>query len=110
MIISEKQIKVWDTAMSTEDSKDLAYWERNMLALMIAITHGGHQCCGFSGWYSHEKYEGWSRVISIGDGCITFHVPDDFDLGDLKRIEPNWNGHSTQEKWKHIMKICGVKV
>lgn len=98
----------WHKDMSLEDTKNLAYWERNMLALMIATTHAGHQCCGKSGWYHHGAYEGWARVISIGDGKITFHVPDDFDMGDLPEIEPNWDGHSTQEKWKYVMSICGV--
>ncbi len=107
MIISEK-MQGWHDGMSIEDSKNLAYWERNMLALMIAKTHGGHRCCGNAGWYHHGEYEGWSRVISIADGVITFHVPDDFDMGDLKEIQPNWDGHSTRDKWKFIMSICGV--
>lgn len=101
--------KGWHADMSPEDSKNLAYWERNMLALMIASTHAGHECCGLSGWYHHGEYKDWSRVISIGNGSITFHVPDDFDLGNLKQIEPNWNGHTTQDKWRYIMKIVGIK-
>jgi len=63
-----------------------------------------------SGWYYHggEGFEGWSRVISLFDGSATFHVPDDFDLGNLQQIEPNWDGHTTEEKWERVMKLCGV--
>ncbi len=107
MIISEK-MKGWHPGMTPEESKELAYWERNMLALLLAQTHDEYAICGESGWYIHGEYPGWSRVISIGGGSITFHVPDDFNMGDLKQIEPNWDGHTTEKKWHYIMSICGV--
>lgn len=90
-----------------------AYWERNMLALHCAnlANESWHDDprrmdCG---WYEHGEYEGWSRVISLYNGQITFHVPDDFDLGTLRQIEPNWDGHSTEQKWEKIMGWCGIK-
>jgi hypothetical protein len=102
---------VWREGMSTEETKDGAYWERNMLALYMAIKlndiYEGEGYTTDSGWYLHGEYEGWARVISIADGTITFHVPDDFDLGNLPKIEPNWDGHSTEEKWEKMMKFCG---
>jgi hypothetical protein len=98
--------------MSVEESKNGAYWERNMLALLLATFSNYIVLNGelrkHSGWYKHPEFEGWSRVISLYDGTMTFHVPDDFDLGDLQEIEPNWDGHSTVEKWEKIMKMCGV--
>lgn len=63
------------------------------------------------GWYVHddESFKGWSRVISLFDGKATFHVPDDFDLGSLKQIEPNWDGHTTEEKWDRICKKLNIE-
>ncbi len=89
--------------MSLEDTKNLAYWERNMLALFLANCYPIS-----SGWYKEPSYPGWTRVISILNGSITFHIPDDFEIGDLRQIEPNWDGHSTEEKWKRISRICGI--
>jgi hypothetical protein len=110
---------VWREGMSPEEAKDGAYWERNMLALLLAKelnekVEGGFVVGGqrvvVAGWYPHqgEPWEGWSRVISLYHGRVTFHVPDDFDLGGLPQIEPNWDGHSTEEKWKYVMEECGV--
>jgi hypothetical protein len=104
---------VYKDGMTLEEQKNGAYWERNMLALMLAkfmeasthtLGYGSEPC----GYYIHGEWEGWSRVISINNGKITFHVPDDFDIGDLQQIEPNWDGHTTEEKWKYVMDLCGV--
>lgn len=95
--------------MTDKEAKDLAYWERNMLALLLAVILNKYTNT-VNGWYEHneEGYEGFSRVISLMDGKITFHVPDDFDLGFLPKIKPNWDGHTTEEKWKFVAKLCGV--
>lgn len=96
--------------MSVEETKDLAYWERNMLALRYA-----------DGWYRDmidapdanyydgfadsivPRYQGWTRVLSLEGGRITFHIPDSFDVGNLPLIAPNWDGHTTPEKWRRVM-------
>lgn len=93
----------WHEGMSLEDTKNLAYFERNMLALYLAKTTYG-------GWYydTDNNWDGWKRVISIDSGRITFHIPDDFNVGSLLEIKPNWNGHSTDEKWRYVMKECGI--
>jgi hypothetical protein len=97
---SKMKIKTWNKEMSLEQSKDLAYWERNVLALKYA-----------DGWY--EDFEnnspGWRRVLSLEGGKITFHIPDDFDVGNLRQINPNWDGHTTEEKWKLILSERGIK-
>jgi hypothetical protein len=121
---------VWKEGMSPEVEADGAYWERNMLALHFAVYANeayksytdllkkmGHDKnvdikdylpCG---WYDHGEWEGWSRVVSLFDGRMTFHIPDDFDLGDkLPQIEPNWNGHTTEDKWLRSMKKCGCEI
>jgi len=103
---------VWQDGISSEEAKNGAYWERNMLALMLAkltnekmtVWENSYR----SGWYYHGEWDGWSRVISINRGQITFHVPDDFDLGNLPQITPNWDGHTTEEKWRRVAEICGV--
>lgn len=118
--------KGWHGKMTLEDTKNLAYWERNMLALHFAnyvndawemqmdlLKKQGRDTSNLPqglpcGWYLHGEWEGWSRVISLFDGKITFHVPDDFDMGTLPQIEPNWDKHTTEEKWLRIMKRCGV--
>ncbi|MMZ43531.1 hypothetical protein D1872_50850 [compost metagenome] len=119
----EKIPSSWNEDMSIEQQKDLAYWERNMLALyfgvyanrawdaynklMIAQGKSPDTQPAPCGWYAHvgEGFEGWSRVISLFDGKLTFHVPDNFYMGtELPEIEPNWDGHTTEEKWRRVMK------
>jgi hypothetical protein len=97
---SKMKIKTWNKEMSLEQSKDLAYWERNVLALKYA-----------DGWYEdfENNYPGWRRVLSLEGGKITFHIPDDFDVGNLRQINPNWDGHTTEEKWKLILSVRGIK-
>lgn len=94
------KIKTWNKEMSIEQSKDLAYWERNVLALKYA-----------DGWYEdlENNYPGWRRVLSLEGGKITFHIPDDFEVGNLKQILPNWDGHTTEEKWKKILTERGIQ-
>jgi hypothetical protein len=107
----------WHEGMSLEDTKNLAYFERNMLALLLGIEQN-QEVMNLneelytniplpSGYYVHGEWSGWTRVISLHNGRITFHVPDDFDLGDLPEIKPNWDGHTTEEKWKYVMERCG---
>mgnify|MGYP003475095778 CR=1 FL=1 len=95
------EIKVWHEGMSDAESKDLAYWERNMLALAYA-----------DGWYNDDvsSFTGWRRVLSLSNGKITFHIPDNFDVGNLQQIEPNWDGHTTKEKWEHVARSREIKV
>lgn len=94
------KIKIWNQEMSDKESADLAYWERNVLALRFA-----------DGWYSDREndFPGWLRVLSLDNGKITFHIPDDFDIGDLPEIKKNWDGHSTHEKWQRILSARGIK-
>lgn len=93
------KVKTWHKDMSVEETKDLAYWERNVLALKYA-----------DGWYEdlQNNYPGWLRVLSLDGGKITFHIPDDFNVGDLPKIDPNWDGHTTNEKWQRILEARGI--
>ena len=72
---------------------------RNMIALRFA-----------DGWYFdvENNWEGWKRVLSLDAGKMTFHIPDDFKIGDLRQIEPNWDGHTTEEKWQRIDDRFGI--
>ncbi len=117
-------IKTWNRDMSDKETADLAYWERNVLALHFA-----------EGWYNDDvtvpasdpdgepvngvffgetiqrpRFDGWRRVLTLRNGKITFHIPDDFDVGNLPEVEPNWDGHTTEEKWARILKAKGVEV
>jgi hypothetical protein len=92
---------VWQEGMSVEDSKNGAYWERNMLALRYA-----------DGWYydTDNNWDGWRRVLSLDNGKMCFHIPDEFDVGNLQEIKPNWDGHTTQEKWDNVAKRFDIKL
>lgn len=94
------KIYEWNDKLSLEEQKNGAYWERNMLALYYA-----------DGWYYDTKnnWEGWKRVLSLGKGYFTFHIPDDFDVGILPEIKPNWDGHTTKQKWQRIMNALEIK-
>lgn len=116
------QIKTWHPGMSDKDTGDLAYWERNVLALHLA-----------EGWYNDDverpaddpngepltglyfgdtaidaRFKGWRRVLTLAGGSITFHIPDDFDVGTLPKVAPNWDGHTTEEKWLRILGARGA--
>jgi hypothetical protein len=111
------KIYEWKDGMSLEESKDGAYWERNMLALLLARTINGYcESQGLTGdncgWYydTDNNCSGWKRVISIAAGSITFHIPDNFDVGDLPQIKPNWDGYSTKKKWLDVMENCGCNM
>ena len=108
-------IPVYNDDLTLEEYKDIGYWERNVLALLIARIENNARkdndlplSCGW--YYDRENnWEGWLRVISLFDGSITFHIPDDFQIGDLEEIEPNWDGHTTKEKYERILNFCGVQ-
>lgn len=118
------RIKTWSPEMTDKETADLAYWERNVLAL-----HYAH------GWYNDDvevpgsdpegmeldglyfgpttfrpRFAGWRRVLSLAAGKTTFHIPDDFEVGDLPQIKANWDGHTTEEKWARILKRRGIEV
>jgi len=87
--------KTWDESMSDTDGIDIAYQERNLLALRYA-----------DGWYfdTDNDWEGWKRVLSLDNGAMCFHIPDEFKVGNLVQIDPNWDGHTTKEKWQRVLK------
>jgi len=101
-----------------KDEVNLAYWERNVLVLYLA--HLANNPIGFgqklfnsqneAGWFydTDNNWEGFKRVISLAGGSICFHIPDNFDVGSLPQIEPNWDGHSTKEKWENLLKLMGI--
>lgn len=91
--------RTWNPEMTETEAKELAYYERNMVALRYA-----------DGWYydTENNWDGWKRVLSLDNGQMTFHIPDDFNVGNLKQIEPNWDGHSTEEKWARIDWLIGI--
>ena len=78
-----------------------AYHERNLLALHYA-----------EGWYIDDRpdFKGWSRVLSLDGGKITFHIPDWFDVGNLPEIPCNWDGHTSRQKWEYILFRRGIGV
>ena len=92
-------IPCWKPGITPEKERDIAYQERNLLALRYA-----------DGWYYDvvNLHSDWSRVLTLDDGKMSFHIPDDFPVGTLLKIEPNWDGHSTKEKWKQVLAIRGI--
>lgn len=109
----------WNEDLTKEEELDLAYAERNMLALVITkiyselsmFSGAGYDSPMSAGWYydTENDWDGWKRVLSFEGGKMTFHIPDDFDIGDIPEIKPNWDGHTTKEKWDYAKKICGCR-
>lgn len=93
--------RTWNPDMTETEAKELAYYERNMVALYFA-----------DGWYYdiQNNWDGWKRVLSLCRGKMTFHIPDDFNVGNLTQIEPNWDGHTTEEKWARIDRLMGIEL
>ncbi len=107
-------MKVWNPEISEKEMIDLAYWERNMLALRYAdgwynddVPSEIQSSEGPVGWQA--RIYGWRRVLSLEGGTITFHIPDGFSVGNLRYIDPNWDGHTTEQKWERIALERGVK-
>lgn len=99
--------------MTDTEAKDVAYWERNMLALRYADGWYNDDIetevsYGIVGKFTSPRYEGWRRVLSLDGGKITFHIPDDFDVGNLPEIERNWDGHTTAEKWARVASMKSI--
>jgi len=112
----------WNKDMDLQETSNLAYWERNMIALLFATTVNAFvelleesdfdleneeefKC----GWYYDEEnnWAGWKRVISLYGGKVNFHIPDNFDLGALPEIDVAYNGHTTEQKWASVMQLAG---
>ena len=93
------KLPCWRPGLTPEEERDIAYLERNLLVLRYA-----------DGWYFDldNNWEGWLRVLSIDGGRLTFHIPDDFPVGNLPHIEPNWDGDSTEEKWRRVLAQRGI--
>jgi hypothetical protein len=87
------KLPVWRPNLTPEEERDIAYQERNLLALRYA-----------EGWYRDigNDWPGWSRVLSLANGSMCFHIPDDFEVGTLPEIRPNWDGHTTRQKWESV--------
>ena len=87
--------------MSPKECENGAYWERNMLALRFA-----------DGWYNdtENNWDGWHRVLSLDGGKMCFHIPDDFEVGNLPEIKPTWDGHTTEEKWNRVAAMRGLEL
>jgi len=101
LIVYFKKTKTpeWKEGMNPEQERDVAYHERNLLALEFA-----------DGWYDDpdNDWPGWRRVLSLNSGAMCFHIPDDFPVGNLPKITPNWDGHTTKEKWTRVLKYRGI--
>lgn len=84
---------------------DSAYDERNNVVLFLAAYANRVQkdSCGY--YVDTKGEEGFTRVISLLNGKYTFHVPDSMDLGSLPLIAPNWNGHTTAEKYDRMRRF-----
>lgn len=108
------KIYEYNENMTEKEQKDVGYWERNMLVMFLANVLNYHclsknnQC----GWYfdTDNNWDGWKRVISLCNGKYCFHIPDDLEIiGDIPQIEPNWDGHTTEEKWKRVIESIRYK-
>jgi hypothetical protein len=109
------KIYEYKEGMSEEEQRNGAYWERNMLVLLLAEylnknLRNGLIINGISGWYydTDNNWDGWKRVISIDNGKYCFHIPDKFDIGNLQEIKPNWDGHSTKDKYIEMFDILKI--
>lgn len=115
-------IKTRHPGMLHADTADLAYWERNVLALRYAdgwynddipdqdLGYDPDGCdeCADAGEPMKPRYTGWRRVLTLDGGRITFHIPDDFDVGNLPEVQLSWDGHTTEEKWRRILAARGI--
>ena len=98
--MDNNKIPCWKPGMTAEEERDVGYQERNLLALRFA-----------DGWYydRDNNWGGWLRVLSLDGGKMCFHIPDDFPVGNLPEIQPNWDGHTTEEKWQRVLDMRGIR-
>lgn len=113
----------YQKGITPEEEAEKAYWERNMLAFKYAKRVNCYEAFLHSllgkdekdfepicGWYYDENHEmdGWSRIVALDSGTICFHIPDNFDVGDLPEIKPTWDGYTTKEEWDLVAFDCGM--
>lgn len=117
------KIRTWHMDMTDKETADLAYWERNVLALRyadgwynddVAVPASDPDGPPINGLFFGEhvlrpRFKNWRRVLTLDGGKVTFHIPDDFEVGDLPEVTPNWDGHTTEEKWKRVLESKGVR-
>jgi|WetSurMetagenome_2_1015567.scaffolds.fasta_scaffold12769_3 hypothetical protein len=108
------KIYEYKEGMSEEEQKNGAYWERNMLVLLLAEylnknLRNGLIINGISGC-ADNNWDGWKRVISIDNGKYCFHIPDKFDIENLQEIKPNWDGHTTKDKYFRIFEMLEIGI
>ncbi|MFX1499445.1 MAG: hypothetical protein ACFFDH_00620 [Promethearchaeota archaeon] len=88
-----------------------ALWERNILIQYLAWHFNQIEPFIISGWYKDKNFpEGFQRCLSLLDGKYCFIIPDELPIGkNIPEIEPNWDGHTTAEKWENIKRIVGIE-
>lgn len=93
-----------ERALLLEQAKNAAYFDRNLLALVLirlALQHGFN-----AGRRTDPEGEpGWQTVllVELPTGQVSWHVPDDFfgplcSIAELPEFSGEWDGHTTAEK------------
>lgn len=82
---------------------DSAYWERNRLvALLARLYPSGRAITAIPGWD-----EAWHNCIYIDTpkGQLSWHVHDNemVQFASLPEYKGEWDGHSTEEKYRRIL-------
>lgn len=115
---------IYNAKAPAKDKVKAVYWERNMLALQYAmrvnmilqaffaamrVTFPEGCLCG---WYYDDdnKVKGYSRVISLDAGELTFRIPDDFDIGNLPEIKKNSSNYAAKEMWNEVAKLASIEI
>lgn len=83
---------------SPEEELQAVYRERNLLA--VAFTTLCYDTgAGAAGWYQHGG-EGWAVVyVTLPEGQMSWHVPEELIPEDLPRVvSEEYDGHTPEQK------------
>jgi len=89
------------------DQKNQAYEERNALVSAISKIWPSHMALHPESDESWER--DWMRIVCVHSpvGQLTWHIHDSDRGFDHLNMAPNdWDGHSTEEKYKRLASFC----
>jgi len=93
-------------------SKDIAYAERNrflkLFSIMAEEAHLARHPDSDTAWE-----DDWRNIVCVHtkQGQMSFHIHDSelANFSHLKMQANDWDGHTTEEKWKRFEQLCVVE-
>lgn len=92
-------------------SKDGAYTERNRLVSLLSRIYPAWLARHSDSDIEWEDPWRWIVFVSLPTGQVTWHIHDSHlpMFSHLQQAPNIWDGHTTEEKYRRVMDVRGVK-